>query len=373
MNTETDKFLTRDDTKIIKAIGVLLMILHHLWAFPENIPEDGLKYLFSVDGMPSVVYFGRFGKICESFFFFAGGYGTYIASKGKRYDFIGKVKNLYKAYWKVFLIFIPVGFLFFSVQPDYCTNTMICSRFRTFSLPEFAANFVGMRATFNLEWWFLRSYLVALVSFPIVRRVVENRHASVNIFLVIIGSILMTDVLPFLPQIRIFSRLEDNALFKTFACQESPYVACFWMGAVAAENALLDRLNADLKKHGLLNPVSDVLIWIAVVYFRQSLFGEKADIFYIPVLIVCSMDLVNRMKTLRKVFLSLGKESTNLWLIHTFFCYYFYPAVKVVFAPKWAIPCYMVLVLLSYAASWAITNLWKLLGLGCNFRKQLGR
>ena len=33
--------------------------------------------------------------------------------------FIIKIVNLYKCYWKVFIIFVPLGILFFSKQPQF--------------------------------------------------------------------------------------------------------------------------------------------------------------------------------------------------------------------------------------------------------------
>lgn len=32
-----DDFYSRKDTKIIKGIAIVLMLMHHLWAFPERI------------------------------------------------------------------------------------------------------------------------------------------------------------------------------------------------------------------------------------------------------------------------------------------------------------------------------------------------
>lgn len=42
-----DNFLSREDTKILKAIAVILMLAHHLWAFPDRIAGGELKHLLS--------------------------------------------------------------------------------------------------------------------------------------------------------------------------------------------------------------------------------------------------------------------------------------------------------------------------------------
>lgn len=36
-----DTTLSKDDTKVLKSIAVLLMLMHHLWFFPERIATEG--------------------------------------------------------------------------------------------------------------------------------------------------------------------------------------------------------------------------------------------------------------------------------------------------------------------------------------------
>lgn len=104
---------TREDTKLIKGAAVLLMLMHHLWGFPERIAGGELRTLFSVFGKSFILYVGVFGKICMSLFFFVSGYGMYKSSQNGEFNLLNKLKGLYLSYWKIFVIFIPLGFLFF--------------------------------------------------------------------------------------------------------------------------------------------------------------------------------------------------------------------------------------------------------------------
>ena len=52
-------------------------------------------------------------------------------------------------------------------------------------------------------------------------------------------------------------------------------------------------------------------------------------------------------------------QSTNMWLIHTFFCYYFGVTAKIVAAPRYAIPALIILFAMSYAASVLVDKFWK--------------
>ena len=66
---------TRVDTKSAKGVAVLLMLVHHLYAFPQYVPGGSLRSVITAFGVPLPMILGEFGKICVSIFFFLGGYG----------------------------------------------------------------------------------------------------------------------------------------------------------------------------------------------------------------------------------------------------------------------------------------------------------
>ena len=59
------------------------------------------------------------------------------------------------------------------------------------------------------------------------------------------------------------------------------------------------------------------------------------------------------------VFSLLGNKSTNMWLIHTFFCYYFYEIAKGVTYSGNAIIALTILVVITYLASCAVEWFWE--------------
>ena len=364
-----DNFLTRDDTKIMKGIAILFMLMHHLWFFPSRIYGGGVLSEFSMFGMPMTSYLGYFGKICVPMFFFFGGYGVYKSSYGRSYDVVGRLKRLYFSYWKVFLVFIPIGFLFFSSQTPYCSDQVIYTRYAKFVPKEFFSNFLGFSSTYNREWWFLISYVFSLVSFPFVRAVIDKYSARMNIFIAIVVSLLFAHVFPGLKMVPALGVLGNSHMYVRFFCQIAPYAACFWMGAIVARNGLLDRLNDSAKKNGVLNPFADVVAICLVVIMRQNEIGDIFDIFFIPVLTVAVMDLLRRIKFLKKGIWYVGCQSTSMWLIHSFFCYYFNVPAKIVAYPKYAIPSLMLLVVMTYIASVLLGYFWK--GIGFVYRKGL--
>lgn len=354
---------TREDTKLIKGAAVLLMLMHHLWGFPERIAGGELRTLFSVFGKSFILYVGVFGKICVSLFFFVSGYGMYKSSQNGEFNLLNKLKGLYLSYWKIFVIFIPLGFLFFRNQPLYCDSPDICNRFSEFSWDELVKNFLGMGVTskydmYNREWWFLQSYIYAILSFPLMKRIFDRYSAIINIAFIVTGSILVSNLFPAIGNIEAIGTLNNNFLYRAFFCQAAPYIACFWMGGGTAKDDLLIKLQVIMKKNNMLNPLSDIVIILLIVYLRNSGIGESADIFYVPILITAILDFVKRVNMMEKILFKIGNQSTNMWLIHTFFCYYFYGIVKIIVAPRWGILSLGLLALLTYMVSIVVTYFW---------------
>lgn len=131
---------------------------------------------------------------------------------------------------------------------------------------------------------------------------------------------------------------------------------------VAAKDRVLDRLYHSLQESKLSGPVIGIAAWCIVIVLRQSVIGDSADFAYIPILIVMSRFLLQRLHFLKRILARIGRQSTNMWLIHSFFCYYFYPVVRIVVAPRWAISSLLVLIVLTYGASVGVTQFWMMVG-----------
>lgn len=354
-----DNTLSKDDTRVLKGIAIVLMLITHLWESPGRICGGALNHLFTIGYTPLHQYIGAFGNICVSFFFFLGGYGLYKTYNDKPFDIVGRLKALYKAYWKVFLIFIPIAFMFFRNQPVYCDDYQMCDRYEFFNIRDVMVAFLGFSNKYNFEWWFYEHYIIAMLTFPFARWVIKKNSNPVNIALIVVASILTTNLAPALGDIPVIGLFNENFLYTSFICQTQFTMGCFWMGMAMAKGNLLERLNDSMKSHKLLNPVTDILAWGLLMIFREELAYKSWDIFLVPVLIVTALDLLNRVKLIKKGFWHLGKESTNMWLTHTFYCFYFYPFAKFVTSFRWPVPCLIVLLIMSYVTALALTYFWK--------------
>ncbi len=107
---------TRTDTKVIKGVAVLLMLMHHLFYFPDNRPysmPEVRQTLPNFMGQGLETMLGIFGVICVPIFFFLAGYGLYLQTRRDGFRLEMRILAVYTQYWKIFFIFIPIGFLFF--------------------------------------------------------------------------------------------------------------------------------------------------------------------------------------------------------------------------------------------------------------------
>lgn len=351
---------TRVDTKIVKGLTIILMLAHHLFLFQDRQPAGfGFQDLIMTDAVLLSTVVGQFGKLCVSIFLFLGGYGLWCR-KDKSGVMKDSIIKLYKAYWKVFIIFVPIGFFLFSNQIVFCEDEAVYGAFSDFSWKHFWANFIGWEHEYNQEWWFLKTYLCMLFLGWIYIRSVRKIGFWRECMLVILSVILFESVFPGLATVNGLTGLQDslwyNELFYTDAVCSS-----FFMGIVFARYDGISRLREILSP---LRTWARKLLAFSMIllmgYARYYFLSTTLDVFLAPCLTALFLELLDGIGVLRKIFEILGKHSTNMWLTHTFFCYYFYPFVQLTHISKNPWIDLGILTTLSLGASILLEGFYKL-------------
>ena len=80
-----ETYLKRNDTRILKGIAIIMMLAHHLWGFPDRVPNGGFSSNIMIFDTNIIQYIGDFGKFCVAFYMFLGGYGTYCNYKSGKF------------------------------------------------------------------------------------------------------------------------------------------------------------------------------------------------------------------------------------------------------------------------------------------------
>ncbi|MGE5387001.1 MAG: acyltransferase family protein [Betaproteobacteria bacterium] len=326
----TPPLLSPDDTRYLKGIAILLMLAHHLFGFPERIlPPAELIPLSRHWALE--VQFGIFAKICVPMFMFLAGYGfsrRANISAGYVFDKLGR---LFGTYWFYFALFIPVGMAFF---PDVRDASGIGQRFSTDPV-TILANLFAISDSYNNEWWFLQTYALLLIALPAIARL--GRQPWLLMLLSVAAALAPLVVVPAsgLPRFDIGSR--------QFLIWQFPFVLGFLFERMIGKQATAWR-------HPLF-----ILPALAATLLLVKFLGLYGGILATPIFAALCLTARTVFPALSQPFMRLGDHSLPMWLIHTFFCYYFFQGL--VFLPRYSIAVFIVFVAMTYGSAYGLERL----------------
>ena len=356
---------SKDDTRAVKGFTIVLMLLHHLASYENRMPVgfEGFTSLwppFIENGWLTMISF--FGVICLPIFFFLGGFGLYKRWERGNFSLANTIMSLYKRYWKILFLYVPIAYLFFSRTGDninaLCTKYVFTDGI-TFG-KDFLINFTGYDATFNEEWWFLGAYIgPLLLGYLFCLAIKDHKCAWVDIFLAFVLQILYINVFSGLASTEPLSGTLGNFYFRNLF-QPNYHSAALFMGIVFAKHHLLEKLKRRIGRAPFPTLLS-VLGCVAVFYCR-SYIDSGLDLIYVPLFIAFLSMLFDKLKALKVGFEYLGRHSMNMWLIHTFYCYYFLEVTKIVYCTRSVWIDLLILIALSLGSSIVIELFYGSLG-----------
>ncbi len=360
--------LSREDTKRLKGIAILLMLAHHLYAFPDRI-SWGMEVATSIviSGKEPTMIVGEFGKICVALYMFLGGYGLYASCVSCKNGTIQikntlyrKIVGLYAAYWKVFFIFIPIGFLFFGNQQQYCDSWTQCTRFIENSFLVTISDLFGVTSYLNSEWWFFRTYLFTLFEgFVFIELFKNKKNLYRECAAVIIWDISISQFFPAVTASPYFYGVSSNIWYQNiFMINE--YASGFFAGIVFAKYDIFSSWKRLFEARKKVEKILISLFAMAcIIYLKVFTVPASFDLLLAPLFVMACITFVEETRVFKRILLFFGRHSTNMWLVHSFFCYYFYFFVKLVYGSKNAVISMLVLILLSLGSSILINQFWK--------------
>lgn len=338
---------TKQDTKIIKGIAICFMLWHHLFGAPMRIPIDSFTSLFTLNGNSVATVISMFCKICVSLFTFMSGYGLYKSSLKGKYSskYIWRhLISLYKYVWVLLLVTLP-----FSIYSHIDYGVEI--------LYETIYNFIGIKATVNREWWFIAPYTMLLVLFPFIKKLVER--SSDNFFLDFFNIVLVSSfcnyILPSITELAIMRELCSTILWGNFELLFD-ILPSFLLGIIIAKHNVLTEIKARYSAQSIYCIFSLItLLIVFILRFRNASY----DYIFAAVIVICITILIptKPMQLISRVLIPLGENSTAMWLIHSFYCYYIYPPI--VYFLKYPVFIFIWLVVLSYISALGINVLLK--------------
>lgn len=327
----TRNYIEKKQSKIIYGIAILLMVFHHMFGFPDRISSNWIS-LFYYKTIPIEVILGAFGRICIAIYSYISGYGLMIKYCRKNdknirqnyKDIFQRLIKFYCCYWMVFIIFVPIGILFFDYE---------------FSSIEFLKNFIGLSCTYNAEWWYVWQYIRMLLLFPIVTMLIiwiDQLKIKKLIYMglyigAVIGIIYVTN--------------------KSFWL----YLFCFIEGMMVAFYKLDGIILWFQNRIGKIANIIALVNILGVIFVRLFLYGTGildfilAPVFIYGCLMVLDMEFIP--KVVEKILALLGRYSVYIWLTHTFFIYYYFQKFVFTFHISFIIYGVLIIILVYIAMS----------------------
>ncbi|MBQ8961818.1 MAG: hypothetical protein IJ071_11505 [Ruminococcus sp.] len=362
---------TKKNTLQAKGAAAILMICHHVLFFKDRIPtENDMSSGIKISDWDLTDIVGAFGKLCVALFMFLGGYGLFCSwsqakDKGSSEGFLSKkIVRLYLNYWKVFLIMVPIAFIFFGSQEQIAADGFLSAAFCNFQIKPVISDFIMWTSSLNREWWFYRTYLFAMFEGMIFILAFRKRRNIYAEILTVLGYLVITKgLLPYIAG-KEGMMLSGNVWYFNLLCLDDS-AAVFFIGAIFAKYDVFKSWSGLFQRFTRPEKALIGLIGIlAVGYIRTFVLPVYTEAITAPVFLMALILLTEAVKPLGAGLGLVGRFSTGIWLCHTFFCYYFVPTAKVIYCYNSAFAAVMMTLLMSLPAAVLIELFWKYTGKG---------
>lgn len=291
---------SKDYTLYVKGIAIFSMLIYHLFGKVGNIPSTHVSWWMQT---PFLMAF----QICVPIYLFMAGFGLECVSERQKVTFytqFKRVKKLYVIFWKYGIPFIVIA----SVHNVLVNNSI--------DVKSLILEIIGLYTPDCGTWWFFSLYVELCFIFIILNRV----RLSLGKYLVLMLFVFVS--------FRLMLRLNPNP--STLMLKEIKMILIelniFWLGVFFAKFhifdwviILLDRKH--ISKYLLL--LIGALLIISQIWVRAYIpMKGVTELVGIPFVIVGSIILFKN-GFLPSLIISLGKYSTQLWLVHSFFINYY--------------------------------------------------
>ena len=197
------------------------------------------------------------------------------------------------------MLFIPIGLIFFRNETLWNSNEV---RYST-NLFIFLEGFLGWSARYNSEWWFVRMFVLLLLFLsPIYIRLGKQNLPLLCLFSMILFLFSWA------------SKIEYTNVFSFAFWQIS-----FAVGILCARSKFFSSTSIKYLENIQIIWLFSGLLFFGIIRHR---FGAKIDFLFIPFFVYLVVRTIETIR-LSQIFAYIGKYSFPMWLVHSFFCYYY--------------------------------------------------
>ena len=326
---EKGGFISKENAVWLQGVAIMLMVFHHLFAFPERIHVPYTMVLdFSFFHFETILSY--FGRICIGMFAFISGYGmAKVATVKLQYKnpvihgyklILHQLLKFYLRFWIVFSVFVPIGFILGVYQFEWAV---------------FLKSLIGINTTYNGEWWYILDYLKFLLLFPFLFWIISLINKLRKVWRIIIYTIIIVFLLvsEFIPIIN----------------QHFSLMPAFVIGMIVFASGFFELVFSLLIKTGRLRYIIS-LFGIALIVLERFFFPISNRLDFIIIPFFCFFMLIFAKSVFFERLLNrsigfIGKYSTYIWLTHTFFAYYYFQSFT--YFPKYSILVFLLCMIMT--------------------------
>lgn len=281
---------TNEHTNMVKGFAVIMLLFYHIMYY-----DAGKNYVFLYSCWLEekiAAFFGTMGWRCVEIFTILSGYGL-VKSADKYKEKVNSrfsarhIMKLLFAFWFVFIVFVPLGFLFNK-------NPLHVYGMDASGMVNFICDFLGMSwfaglPTMNETWWYMGEILKLYFFFPVMYYGVKN-----NTFIMVVFWILAS-------------------LFGGFRMEKA-----FILGMLLSEKDIMTKyMRMSFLKKTL------VVVCIGLVT-RIQLYNGNVGMPMVFFIILGIVWAIRARSVFGKGLAFLGKHSGNIFMFHSFiYLYYF--------------------------------------------------
>ena len=293
--------LSKKDAKMAQGLAIIGMVMLHLFCRLDNLPYN--VHLF-IAGTPLIYYLGLFGDLCIPIFCFCSGYAQYVLfdrNDSYKKDRLKRINKFIIHFWSVLIMFSIIGLIIQS--PDLP---------RSFS--EFMGNMFLYKLSYNGAWWFVITYIILILIFPAIHRIVEKWNPLV-VFILSGGIYFVAYVCEMMIPNLFTNHVLSWIYTQTFLIGRTQFP--FIVGMLFYRFKVIENLKDKIrnKKTATIMLAFIVILMIVVHSIEQSMIVAPIT----GLVTLTCFHLWEKPEFIEKILLFLGKHSTNIWLTHMFF------------------------------------------------------
>ena len=286
-----------------------------------------------------VYWLGFFSEICVPIYSICAGYGQQVSIEAGKTEYkenINRIIKLLVNYWVVLVLFSVLGLIF---KP----HGNIPGTFLDFVKAIFLLH------SYNGAWWYLNTYIILMLIAPFIIKVISFIKEIKLGILVCFGfqvfwyAIVRVGIWPELVNINFFI----DFIFKeiTNLCSVLPY---FCIGVFLCKGKIIDNLDEKIQSNCSIKRNALLLMCLTVIFILTNIFHKAVLIGVIGLISFLIFNLIKKSDFIERMFLFLGKHSTNIWLTHMFFYAYIFDGfIEIVKYPVFMLALMLVLCIMT--------------------------